>query len=86
MTHLMYQSEMDEHKFNNRPNNRLSKDSQAVVKLYDLFAKGIINGSEEPKSVWQSDPIFQVHKLNNFRTCYNNIRREVMGNKREEGN
>lgn len=33
-------------------------------------------GDEDPKSVWESEAIFQKHKLANFRACYNNLRKE----------
>ena len=40
------------------------------------FEKGEVAGDESPKSVWESDDIFQKHKLGNFRTCYNAMKVE----------
>lgn len=37
-----------------------------------------MDGSEDPKSDWISDPVFQNHKLANFRTCYPNIRAKYL--------
>ena len=47
------------------------KKSLAVRMLRSKFEKGEVTGGESPKSVWESDDVFQKHKLSNFRTCYN---------------
>ena len=81
MSQLPSEKQMKEHEFNSRQNSRLTRDSQAVVKLIEGFANGSISTSSEPKTVWTSDPVFSAHKLNNFRTCFNNIRKEFMDQK-----
>lgn len=39
--------------------------------------RGEITGQDDPKIVWESEPAFQLHKLNKFRACYNNLRKEL---------
>lgn len=56
--------------------NRLTKSSRAVQVLREKFENGDIIGTETPKSVWTSDPLFKVHSLNAFRTCYNTLKNE----------
>lgn len=56
---------------------RLTKGSKAVRILRGKFENGAISGQEDPKSVWLSDPVFQGHKLSNFRTFYHNIKKEM---------
>lgn len=56
---------------------KLTKNSAAVVVLRDKLESGEILGSEDPKKVWLSHATFQQHNLENFRTFYNNIRKEV---------
>ena len=58
----------------------LSKNSPAVAKLHEKFSSGQLTGKEQPKDVWLSDPIFQQHKLENFRTCYNKVKKEYSTN------
>lgn len=55
---------------------KLTKKSDAVRYLHSLFEKKIITGKEDPKAVFLMSSLFQRHKLSNFRTCYNQIRRE----------
>ncbi|MEM6687231.1 MAG: hypothetical protein AAF617_15725 [Bacteroidota bacterium] len=74
MATILTDSEIKENLLDMAPNNRLTKDSKAVVLLRQKLADGTIKGTEDPKQVWLSEPIFMEHKLNNFRTCYNNIR------------
>ncbi len=33
-------------------------------------------GTEDPKSVYESEPVFQQHKLDNFCVHYNNLKKE----------
>lgn len=54
---------------------KLTANSAARKLLVQEFANGEITGDEDPKDVWESDSIFQQHKLSNFRTHYNNLRR-----------
>ena len=53
---------------------RLTKKSLAVCMLRSKFEKGEITGGESPRVAWESDAVFQKHKLGNYRTCYNAIR------------
>ena len=81
MAEIMTDSQLKEREFDNRQNNRLSQDSKAVVRLVELFANGTVSSKSEPKAVWLSVPTFQIHKLNNFRTCFNNIRKDYLTDK-----
>ena len=54
----------------------LAKDSKAVKLLRGMFEKGQITGNETLKDVWLLSPVFQEHKLQNFRTCYSNLQKE----------
>lgn len=83
MSQPLSDTQLKAHQFNSRQNNRLTRDSQAVVKRIALFSDGKISASAEAKAVWLSDPVFQAHKLHNFRTCYNNIRKDFMEGKPE---
>lgn len=74
MAELLTEAEIKSQNFQSRQNTRLTQDSKAVVRLTELMSNGTITGSEEPKKVWLSDPIFTTHKLANFRTCFNNMR------------
>lgn len=56
--------------------SRLTKNSRAVSVLREKFEDGTVTGDETPKAVWSSDPIFQVHSLNAFRTCFNSMKAE----------
>lgn len=58
---------------------RLTKTSRAVKLLRSKFETGEVTGREDPKEFWQSEVVFQEHKLTNFRTCYNNIRKDFEG-------
>ena len=72
--------------FNSRQNTRLTRDSKAVVRLQELFAAGKIDHSTEPKATWLSDSVFTAHKLANFRTCFNNMKKDSsLGGNTEEG-
>lgn len=62
------------------PNSRLNKDSAAVYKLREMFESNQFTGTEDPKQAWLSHPLFQEHKLSNFRTCYKNIKTEYTNN------
>lgn len=83
MSQLISDTDIKSAEFSNRQNARLTRDSKAVVKLQEMFASGQITGTEEPKAVWLADPVFHAHKLNNFRTCFNNIKKDVYGDKTE---
>lgn len=64
---------------------RLTKKSLAVRLLRTKFEKGALTGEEQPKAVWESDAVFQKHKLANFRTCYNSMRLEFGANDESNG-
>ena len=81
MSEQLSDKQLKELEFNKRQNTRLTRDSQAVVKLIEGFTNGSISVTSEPKTVWLSDPVFTAHKLNNFRTCFNNIRKEFQDQK-----
>ena len=55
---------------------RLTKSSDAVIKLREKLERGELKGTEDPKQVWLSEPLFQMHKIENFRTCWNNLKKE----------
>ena len=55
---------------------RLTKNSSAFRPLRAKLEKKELTGKEEPKSVWASEPNFQVYHLANFRTRYNSMRKE----------
>ena len=42
-----------------------------MLMLRSKLEKGEVTAGESPKVVWESDAVFQKHKLGNFRTCYN---------------
>lgn len=75
------QSDLNQKEFNLRQNTRFKKDLKAVVKLYEMFARGELNGTEEIKKHLAVLPIFQAHNLNNFCICFNNIRTDINGPK-----
>lgn len=56
---------------------KLTESSQAVKILRAKFRTGEVTGKEKPKAVWESDPAFQKHRLNNFRTCFNKIKKQL---------
>lgn len=56
---------------------RLTKNSRARQVLKEKLEKGDLDGSEAPKTVWASDPLFKAHTLDAFRTCYNNVKSEL---------
>lgn len=76
MAQLIDPSKQREYEINNMKNPRLTRDSAASVKLREWLSTGKLTGEEEPKEVWLMDPLFMNHKLANFRTCYNNSRKE----------
>jgi len=55
---------------------KLTAKSPARKLLLQKFVQKELNGTEDPKDVWESDPIFMEHKLSNFRTHYNNLRNQ----------
>lgn len=60
-------------------NEMLTKSSKAVILLYKKFCTGEISITDNAKAVWGSNPVYQVHKLDNFRTNFNRIKSEKDG-------
>lgn len=58
----------------------INKDSTVAVKLREKCASGELKGMRQPKKVWMFDSTFEQHKLENFRTFYNKIKKEYSGN------
>ena len=58
----------------------MSKNSEAIKLLRHMFSNGQINDSDTPKSVYESSDVFQKHKLSNFRTHFNSMRKEYKPN------
>lgn len=56
---------------------RLTKNSRARNVLKEKLENGDLTGEESPKTVWSSDPLFKVHTLDSYRTCYNNVKAEI---------
>lgn len=56
-----------------------SKGSPAVVKVRQKLASGEHIVQEQPKDVLMLDSVFQEHELENFRTCYNKIKKAFNG-------
>lgn len=56
---------------------KLTEGCPAVKKLRALFDEGKISKASNPKSVYESDPIFYTnHRLDPFRTRLNNLGKE----------
>ena len=55
---------------------KLTKNSLAVKTLNSMLSSGELSGTDNPKSVWESNHLFKSHKLPNFRTCYNRLRKQ----------
>lgn len=56
---------------------KLTEGRPAVKQLRALFDEAKISKSRDPKSVYESDPIFYTnHRLDPFRTRLNNPRKE----------
>lgn len=56
--------------------------SKAVKLLRKKLCDGDIPPTDNPKSVWKSDPVFMAHKLDNFKTKFNKIK---AGNDQQDG-
>ncbi len=54
----------------------LTKSFAARQLVEKIFKNGQITGTEDPKSVYESEPAFQQHKLDDFRVRYNNLKKE----------
>ena len=55
---------------------KLTRNSEAVQLLLSKFESGLISKDADARSVWESEIIVKRHNLPNFRTCFNNMRKE----------
>lgn len=58
------------------PTEKLTVNSKAMVLLRKKFESEEISRNDDPKSVWSQEPLFSVHKLDNFRTRFNKLKKE----------
>jgi len=56
--------------------SKLTAKSPARLLLRQKFDDRHLTGDEDPKDVWESEALFKEHKLENFRTHYNRMRKE----------
>lgn len=59
---------------------KLTEGSKAVMLLRKKWRNGDVSSTDNAKSVWESEPIFMKHKLDNFRTKFNRIKAEGENN------
>ncbi len=52
---------------------KLTKSFAARQLVEKIFKNGQITAAEDPKSVYESEPVFQQQKLDDFRVHYNNL-------------
>lgn len=55
---------------------RLTINSKAMILLKKKFENGDISAEDTPKSIWGSELVFMEHKLDNFRTRFNKLKKE----------
>lgn len=53
------------------PIPKLTETSRAVKLLHEKFRREKATLNDNPKTVWETEPLFAVHKLDNFRTKFN---------------
>ncbi|KAI0558528.1 hypothetical protein FGB62_203g013 [Gracilaria domingensis] len=56
---------------------RLTANSNAVKLFKIKLQSGELDGTEKAERVWRSESLFQKHKLDTFRACYNRIRKDM---------
>lgn len=56
---------------------QLCESSKAVKLLRSKFQTGELNGIELPKTMRELEELFKEHPLNNFRTCFNKIKKQL---------
>ncbi|KAI0560922.1 hypothetical protein FGB62_97g111 [Gracilaria domingensis] len=56
---------------------RLTANSHAVKLLRMKLENWELDGTEKAEKVWRSEALFQEHKLDTFRACYNRIRKDL---------
>lgn len=54
---------------------KLTKNSRSVQLRSEKLPDGSIAYDTNPKRIWESEAILRAHKLTNFRTCLNNLRK-----------
>lgn len=59
---------------------KLTETSRAVVLLRKKLVAGELDITQNPKTLWCSDPVFMEHKLDNFRTKLNKLKAEYYEN------
>lgn len=67
------------HPFQMTPATRLTASYKAVLLLRKKFKKGEVTADDNPKYVWLSSPTFISHNLHTFRTRFNRIKSEELG-------
>lgn len=85
MSQLLTEEDKARGDFDGLQNSRLTKGSKAVSLLYSLFQSGKLGRDSEPKPIWLSNPLFMNHKIQNFRTCFNNVKKEFFSNSVNDG-
>lgn len=61
------------------PTKTLTEGSPAVKKLREMFREKKVELNSKPKEVWESNPLFQEYKLDNFRSKLNKLKEEYFG-------
>lgn len=56
--------------------NKLTEAPKAVQLLRKNFRNGEVSFSDNAKTVWESEPIFMKHKLDDFRTKFTRLKTE----------
>lgn len=56
--------------------SKLSKNSPAVKLLRSKFDRGLVTPDMTPADVRETEPLFKAHKPTNWRTCFNNMKKE----------
>ncbi|KAI0557028.1 hypothetical protein FGB62_353g00 [Gracilaria domingensis] len=56
---------------------RLTVNSNAVKMLRMKLQTGELQGNETAEQVWRSEPCFQEHRLDTFRSCYNRVKKSL---------
>lgn len=60
------------------PIRSLAEASKAVKVLRKKFCRGETTLNDNPKTVWEREPLFAVHKLDNILNKFNRIKVELM--------
>ncbi|KAI0563120.1 hypothetical protein FGB62_46g01 [Gracilaria domingensis] len=56
---------------------RLTANSNAVKMLRMKLQTGELQRNEKAEKVWRSEPCFQEHRLDRFRSCYNRVKKNL---------